>query len=188
MKSSTEVIGRVFNADWPFPPRFSPLPQSSRINRSFGPTGGGGRRRNQNLQGYGVYDEDSNDRPVSIPMFMCEICGVKYRSRTGLNYHFNSQHPQTGIKIQLTAVVESALINLNSVKTNFCSTRLEDSAHCALRHSNIRRMSIMSAPIPTDCSPYGAKVNLFQHLNRLHATRLTCVAIPAGKLDSRVGR
>ncbi|KAF6777328.1 hypothetical protein AHF37_03424 [Paragonimus kellicotti] len=69
-------------------------PRSSRINRSFGPTGGGGRRRNQNLQGYGVYDEDSNDRPVSVPMFMCEICGVKYRSRTGLNYHFNSQHPQ----------------------------------------------------------------------------------------------
>ncbi|OON19350.1 PHD-finger [Opisthorchis viverrini] len=67
--------------------------RSARINRSFS-QGVGGRRRAQAFSGYREYDEDSNDRPISAPTFVCEICGVRYRSRTGLNYHFNSQHPQ----------------------------------------------------------------------------------------------
>ncbi|CAL8091920.1 unnamed protein product [Calicophoron daubneyi] len=65
----------------------------SRMNRSLGHAVSSGRRRT-NYQNYGAYDEDSNDRPIPAPyVFMCEVCGVRYRSRTGLNYHFNSQHP-----------------------------------------------------------------------------------------------
>ncbi|KAA0189038.1 Zinc finger protein ubi-d4 [Fasciolopsis buskii] len=81
----------------------------SRINRSFGTTGSSGRRRSQNYPNYNVYDEDSNDKPVSTAVFICDVCGVRYKSRTGLNYHYNSQHPQVnrGVSSRASAAVDT---------------------------------------------------------------------------------
>ncbi|KAH8859596.1 Zinc finger protein neuro-d4 [Schistosoma japonicum] len=61
-------------------------PRISRSNHS-----GPGRRRSN----YTGFDDDSNDRQASLPIFLCEFCGVRYRSRAGLNYHINSQHSET---------------------------------------------------------------------------------------------
>ncbi|CAH8525200.1 unnamed protein product [Schistosoma rodhaini] len=61
-------------------------PRISRSNYS-----GPGRRRST----YTSFDDDSNDRQTSLPVFLCEFCGVRYRSRAGLNYHINSQHSET---------------------------------------------------------------------------------------------
>ncbi|VDQ08651.1 unnamed protein product [Trichobilharzia regenti] len=62
--------------------------QTPRISRSA--HSGPGRRRSA----YSGFDDDSNDRQTSLPVFLCEFCGVRYRSRAGLNYHINSQHSE----------------------------------------------------------------------------------------------
>ncbi|CAH8289211.1 unnamed protein product [Schistosoma turkestanicum] len=63
-------------------------PRISRSNHS-----GPGRRRSN----YSAFDDDSNERQTSLPVFLCEFCGVKYRSRAGLNYHINSQHSEVRV-------------------------------------------------------------------------------------------
>ncbi|CAH8841431.1 unnamed protein product [Trichobilharzia szidati] len=63
--------------------------RTPRISRSA--HSGPGRRRSA----YSGFDDDSNDRQTSLPVFLCEFCGVRYRSRAGLNYHINSQHSET---------------------------------------------------------------------------------------------
>ncbi|CAH8512035.1 unnamed protein product [Heterobilharzia americana] len=63
--------------------------RTPRISRSA--HSGPGRRRSA----YSGFDDDANDRQTSLPVFLCEFCGVRYRSRAGLNYHINSQHSET---------------------------------------------------------------------------------------------
>ncbi|CAH8496166.1 unnamed protein product [Heterobilharzia americana] len=62
--------------------------RTPRISRSA--HSGPGRRRSA----YSGFDDDANDRQTSLPVFLCEFCGVRYRSRAGLNYHINSQHSE----------------------------------------------------------------------------------------------
>ncbi|KAL3317995.1 hypothetical protein Ciccas_003347 [Cichlidogyrus casuarinus] len=39
-----------------------------------------------------LIDEDSNDKQ-NISVWTCDVCKSMYRSKAGLNYHMNSQHP-----------------------------------------------------------------------------------------------
>uniref|UniRef100_A0A0X3PQN8 Zinc finger protein neuro-d4 n=1 Tax=Schistocephalus solidus TaxID=70667 RepID=A0A0X3PQN8_SCHSO len=77
--------------------------RSSRLSRSTTAPGGsalGNRRKaamsNSTYMSYSngglPLDEDSNDKSAHIQHFVCEICGSRYKSRTGLNYHMNAQH------------------------------------------------------------------------------------------------
>ncbi|THD22371.1 Zinc finger protein ubi-d4 [Fasciola hepatica] len=79
-----------------------------RTSRSFG-TSGSNRRRSQNYPSYNAFDEDSNDKPGPTPLFICDVCGARYKSRTGLNYHYNSQHPQVnrGASSRASAAVDA---------------------------------------------------------------------------------
>ncbi|VDM22181.1 unnamed protein product [Hydatigera taeniaeformis] len=76
-----------------------------------------------------VYDEESNDK-FSNPQFVCEACGMRYKTKTGLNYHYNSQHMANSSHSKkpnpLPAVRNNQSLPHTSVNTGLLSALIEN--------------------------------------------------------------
>lgn len=61
--------------------------------------------------GNSIYEEDSNEK-YPTAQFVCEVCGGRYKTKTGLNYHYNSQHAgitsQVGFLILILVIITVA--------------------------------------------------------------------------------
>uniref|UniRef100_A0A5K3EVU7 C2H2-type domain-containing protein n=1 Tax=Mesocestoides corti TaxID=53468 RepID=A0A5K3EVU7_MESCO len=114
-------------------------PRSLRPNATPSSTASTGRRRAAANVYYTSYtnggtplDDDSNDK-FSNPQFICDVCGMRYKTKTGLNYHYNSQHvnnnPQSkklGRPEQLSTPKNSQSLLQTSVNTGLLSALIEN--------------------------------------------------------------
>lgn len=123
--------------------------KTPRISRPLLPTtGSGSRKRSAHFHNYSGFDEDSNDKPVSAAIFICDVCGMRYRSRAGLNYHYNVQHPQVPRTITSRSNTTNSYIDSLSQANNHGSQQSKSvsaqvpngynsTSHLTTTHSNL---------------------------------------------------
>nr|CDS28775.1 Zinc finger PHD finger [Hymenolepis microstoma] len=117
-------------------------PRSSKQNVSQISTPASGRRRaatnsyySSYTNGNSIYEEDSNEKYPSA-QFVCEVCGGRYKTKTGLNYHYNSQHsgitsqPKKALQVGTPKAVSNNGQSLphTSVNTGLLSALIENTS------------------------------------------------------------
>ncbi|CDS39921.2 unnamed protein product [Echinococcus multilocularis] len=137
-------------------------PRSAKPNANQGLTPTGRRRAATNsyysnyTNGSIVYDEESNDK-FPNPQFVCEACGMRYKTKTGLNYHYNSQHVANNSHSkkpnQLSTVRNNQSLPHTSVNTGLLSALIENTPRDKDRSTtyNSNSRNLPSTIIEVDC-------------------------------------
>ncbi|CAH8540670.1 unnamed protein product [Schistosoma guineensis] len=116
---------------------------------------------------------------TSKSLFYVRLSGDPVASSSGL----------AGVGVALSARAEAALIDWIPINSRLCAVRLESSIKVRRNRREKRRLFVISAYAPTDCSPDAIKDEFYHQLTvLLQKVRSTDIVVLTGDLNAQVGR